>query len=74
MASAASTSRDTWSRSAALPVTEPTAVPPALSAKEMTVTPTLCITPLVVRVLLAQRRLALLETRAITMHWSLREA
>ena len=73
-ASAASTIETTWSREDALRVTDPDAVPSPAPAKETTVTEMPCITPLVVRVLLAQRRLALVESRTMTTHASAREA
>jgi hypothetical protein len=59
---------------AALPVTDPAAVPPSVSTNEITDTVTACMTPLVVSVLLAQRRFALLRTRTIATHRSLRDA
>ena len=48
------------------PETEPVAIPSPLPTKETTTTSLETITPLVVRVLLAQRRLALLAARTIT--------
>jgi hypothetical protein len=50
----------------ALPLTEPVLVPPACSTYDTTLTWTPCMTPLVVRVLLAQRRLALVLSRTTT--------
>jgi len=73
-ASAASTRAVTWSTEAAVPVTDADAVPPSAATKETTVTVIPCMTPLVVRVLFAQRRFALLLTRAITRQSSLRDA
>ena len=55
---------------AALPETEPVAMPPATEAKLITVTDTSVITPFVVSVLLAQRRLALVTSRTIAMQSS----
>ena len=63
---AASTSSVTWAWVLALPLTEPTERPSGLSTKAITVTWMPCITPLVVSVLLAQRRLALVALRTIT--------
>jgi hypothetical protein len=60
----------TWSVVAALPDTDPVAMPPGTEAKLTTVTETSVITPLVVRVLLAQRRLALVTSRTIAMQSS----
>ena len=54
----------------ALPETEPVAVPPATEAKLITVTETSVMTPLVVSVLLAQRRLALVTSRTMAMQSS----
>ena len=54
----------------ALPVTEPVAAPSPDRMNEITVTEMPCITPLVVSVLLAHRRLALVWSRAITMQSS----
>ena len=67
--SAASTSAATWSGEAAVPLTEALPAP----WKATTVTSTLCITPLVVRVLLAQRRLAPVVSWTIATHCSERE-
>ena len=75
-ASAADTRAETPAWSVALPVTEPVATPPSLPpwaatlTNEMTVTDTPCMTPFVVRVLLAQRRLALVWSRTIAMQSS----
>jgi hypothetical protein len=69
-ASAARTTPSTWSREAALADTDPVAVPDPVAWKATTVTVTECITPLVVSVLLAQRRFALVESCTITTHWS----
>jgi hypothetical protein len=60
----------TWSVVEALPETDPVAMPPATAAKLMTVTETSVITPLVVRVLLAHLRLALVTSRTIAMQSS----
>src|SRR6478735_532284 len=69
-ASAASTSEVTPAWSVAVPVTEPVSTPSALRTNEITVTSMPCMTPLVVRVLLAQRRLALVLSCTITMQSS----
>jgi hypothetical protein len=72
-ASAASTRAVTWAWEVALPVTEPVATPPSgpgVRMKEITVTLIPCITPFVVSVLLAQRRLALVLSLTITMQSS----
>ena len=63
---AASTSSVTCAWVLALPLTEPTEVPPAWWTKAITVTWMPCITPLVVSVLLAHRRLALVASRTMT--------
>jgi len=55
------TSASTWSSDAALPDTDPTLTPPDCRANATTVTSMPSITPLVVSVLLAQRRLALVR-------------
>ena len=73
-ASAASTRRSTWSAVEAVLLTEAVDDPVGLPAKAMTVTVLPCITPLVVRVLLAQRRFALVLDRTITTQSSDREA
>ena len=49
----------------ALPLTEPTETPPACLTNDTIDTCTPCITPLVVSVLLAHRRLALVASRTI---------
>jgi hypothetical protein len=49
---------------------DPVETPSALRMNEITVTEIACITPLVVRVLLAQRRLALVASRTIAMQSS----
>src|SRR4029079_5466203 len=69
-ASAASTSEATCPGELALPVTEPVGIPSAALMNEMTVTLMPCITPLVVSVLLAQRRLALVLSETMTMQSS----
>ena len=69
-ASAACTIAATCSGVAALPDTEPVAVPPSTAAKLTTVTETSVITPLVVNVLLAHRRFALVMSRTIAMQSS----
>ena len=69
-ASAACTSAVTCSGVEALPETDPVATPPGTAAKLITVTDTSVITPLVVSVLLAQRRLALVTSRTIAMQSS----
>ena len=69
-ASAASTIRSTCSVVVALAVTEPDAVPVPVPCNATTVTEMPCITPLVVSVLLAHRRLALVESCTITTQWS----
>ena len=69
-ASAACTRAVTCSGVLALPETEPVATPSAVATNEMTVTSTETITPLVVRVLLAQRRLALLLSATMAMQSS----
>ena len=66
-ASAARTSSVTCAWEAALPETVPTCTPWLPRTKETTETSMPCMTPLVVSVLLAQRRLALVESRTITM-------
>jgi hypothetical protein len=73
-ASAARTSSSTSAWVVALPVTEPTDVPPACLTNDTIETCTPCITPLVVSVLLAQRRLALVESRTIATQSSLIDA
>ena len=60
----------TWAWEAALPETVPTCTPPVPRTKETTETSMPCITPLVVSVLLAQRRLAPVESRTTTMQSS----
>ncbi len=72
-ASAASTSAVTWAWVVALPLTEPVATPSPVRTKLITVTARLCITPLVVKVLLAQRRLALVVSRTIVTQSSATE-
>ena len=69
-ASAASTRAVTWSAVVALPDTEPVAIPPGTEAKLTTVTLIPVITPLVVSVLLAHRRLALVASQTIAMQSS----
>ena len=69
-ASAARTSSSTCPWVVALPVTEPVAVPSPDRMNEITVTEMPCITPFVVSVLLAHRRLALVWSWAITMQSS----
>ncbi len=69
-ASAASTSVRTCAVVVALALTEPLAVPEPAPTNDTTVTDTPCMTPLVVSVLFAQRRLALLESRTRTMQES----
>jgi hypothetical protein len=73
-ASAASTSAATCAGELALPVTEPVRIPSVALMNEMTVTLMPCITPLVVSVLLAQRRLALVLSETMTMQSSAVEA
>src|SRR4051794_12729809 len=62
--------RSTWSVDAALAETEPAAVPAPVPCRATTVTRIPCITPLVVKVLLAQRRFALVESCTIATQWS----
>src|SRR5262249_42173623 len=65
-ASAELTRTPTCSSVVALPETDPAETPPAFRTNETTVTSTPRIAPLVVRVLLAQRRLAVVWWWAIT--------
>jgi hypothetical protein len=69
-ASAASTRAVTCSVETAAPETDPVLTPPSPATNEMTVTEIPVITPLVVSVLLAQRRLALVASRTIAMQSS----
>src|SRR4051794_15004703 len=62
--------RVTCSADDAVAVTEPDAVPWDPLWKATTVTAPACMTPLVVRVLLAHRGLALVESCTRTLHWS----
>ena len=72
-ASAACTRAVTWAWVVALPLTEPLLTPPAPRTNPITVTSTECMTPLVVSVLLAQRRLARVPSRTMAMQSSLVE-
>ena len=69
-ASAACTRAATWAGEVALPLTDALLTPSAPRMNDTTVIDTECITPLVVRVLFAQRRLALVWSRTIAMQSS----